>query len=132
MAHPGLHHTRRRKANKGAQAAVTKTMSTVEEDKAKTIAAIDVEGTNNGTDNPGENKDGGDGDGNSDGGAMLANESVCILLMQEYLGCSWQLARGGIHTRFGNRVCKVYGRSKSVTAILDAIITDKQARIVRF
>ena len=132
MAHPGLHHTRRRKANKGAQAVVTKTMSTVEEDKAKTIAAIDVEGTNNGTDNPGANKDGGDGDGNSDGGAMLTNESVCILLIQEYLGCSWQLARGGIHTRFGNRVCKVYGRSKSVTAILDAIITDKQARIARF
>jgi hypothetical protein len=30
------------------------------------------------------------------------------------------------------RVYKVYGSRKSVTAILDAIITDKQANIARF
>ena len=41
---------RRRKANKGAQAGATKTMATVEEDKAKTIAAIDVGRMNNGAD----------------------------------------------------------------------------------
>ena len=132
MVHPGLHHTRRRKANEGAQAAMTKPMATVEEDRTKTIAAIDIEGTNDGADDPDANKDGGDGDGGGDGGTMLANKSICILLTQEYLGCSWQLARGGIHNRFGNRVYEVYGRSKSVTAILDAIITDTQARIARF
>jgi len=43
---------RRRKANKGAQAAVTKMTATVEEDEAKTIAAIDVGCMNNGADDP--------------------------------------------------------------------------------
>jgi hypothetical protein len=62
---------RRRKANGGAQAAATKTTATVEEDKAKTIAAIDVGGMNNGADDPDANKDGFDGDGK--GVAMLAN-----------------------------------------------------------
>ena len=101
-----------------------------EQDKVKLISAIDVRGKNNNADDPDKkNKDGGDsdGDGDGDGGTMLANKSICILLTQEYLGCSWQLARGGIHNRFGNQVYEVYGRSKSVTAILDAIITDTQA-----
>ena len=64
---------RRRKANGGAQAAATKTTATatVEEDEAKTIAAIDVGGMNNGADDPDANKDGYGGDG--DGVAMLAN-----------------------------------------------------------
>jgi len=55
-----------RKANKGAHAAAMKTMATVEEDKAKTIATIDVGHMNNGADNPDANKDSydGDGDGN--------------------------------------------------------------------
>ena len=69
--------TRRRKANKGAHAAATKTMAAVEEDEAKTIAAIDVGRMNNGADDPDANKDGYDGDGNGDGDddgvAMLAN-----------------------------------------------------------
>ena len=39
---------RRRKANKGAKAAAMKTTATVEVDKAKTIAAIDVGCMNNG------------------------------------------------------------------------------------
>ena len=69
--------TRRRKANKGAHAAATKTTATVEEDEAKTIAAINVGHMNNGADNPDANKDGydgdGDGDGDNDGAAMLAN-----------------------------------------------------------
>jgi hypothetical protein len=43
-------------------------MATVEEDRAKTIAAIDIEGTNDGADDPDANKDGGDGDGGGDGG----------------------------------------------------------------
>ncbi len=64
---------------------------------------------------------------------MLANKLVCILLTQEFLGCSWQIEQGGIHSRFSNRwVHEVYGRRKSNTAILDAIITDKQANIARF
>jgi len=41
---------RRRKANRGAQAAATKTTATVEENEAKTIAAIDVGRMNNGAD----------------------------------------------------------------------------------
>ena len=41
--------------------------SSSEEDEAKTIAAIDVGGTNDGADNPDANKDGGNGDGDSDG-----------------------------------------------------------------
>jgi chemotaxis response regulator CheB len=41
---------RRRKVNKGAQAAATKTRATVEEDEAKTIAAINVGCMNNGAD----------------------------------------------------------------------------------
>jgi len=45
---------------------------TVEEDEAKTIAAIDVGGINNGAENPDANKDNYDGDG--DGVAMLAND----------------------------------------------------------
>jgi len=64
-----------RKANKGAHAAATKTTATVEEDEAKTIAAIDVGRMNNGADDPDANKDGydGDGDGDDDGIVMLAN-----------------------------------------------------------
>jgi hypothetical protein len=67
--------TGRRKANKGAHTAATKTTATVEEDEAKTIAAIDVERMNNGADDPDANKDGydGDGDGVDDCVAMLAN-----------------------------------------------------------
>ncbi len=67
--------TRRRKANKGAHAAAMKTTATVEEDEAKTIAAINIGRMNNGADNPDANKDGydGDGDGDDDGVAMLAN-----------------------------------------------------------
>ena len=59
----------------GAQAAGTKTMVKVEEDEAKTIAAINVRRMNNGADDPDTNKEGydGDGDGNGDGIAMLAN-----------------------------------------------------------
>ena len=59
----------------GAQAAVTKTMVKVEEDEAKTIAAINIRRMNNGADDPDTNKEGydGDGDGNGDGIAMLAN-----------------------------------------------------------
>jgi hypothetical protein len=66
--------TRRRKANKGAHAAATKTTATVEEDEAKTIAVIDVGRMNNGAD-PDANKDGydGNGDSNDDGIAMLVN-----------------------------------------------------------
>ena len=66
---------RRRKANKGAHAAATKTTAKVEEDEAKTIAAINVGRMNNGADDPDANKDGydGDGDGDDDGVAMLAN-----------------------------------------------------------
>jgi len=47
----------------------------VEEDEAKTIAAIDVGRMNNGADNPDANKYGydGDGDGNDDGVTMLVN-----------------------------------------------------------
>jgi hypothetical protein len=47
----------------------------VEEDEAKTIAAIDVGRMINGADDPDANKDGydGDGDSNNDGVAMLAN-----------------------------------------------------------
>ena len=47
----------------------------MEEDEAKTIAAIDVGRMNNGADDPDANKDGydGDGDGDDDGVAMLAN-----------------------------------------------------------
>jgi hypothetical protein len=98
--------TRRRKVNEGAQAVATKLMATVEEDEAKMIAAIDVEGMKDGADDPDANKHGSDGDGNGDGdgdgdndgngGGMLVNELVCILLMQEFLGCSWQIAQGGI------------------------------------
>jgi len=64
-----------RKANKGAHAAATKMTATVEEDEAKTIAAIDVGRMNNDADDPDANKDGydGDGDGNDNGVAMLAN-----------------------------------------------------------
>jgi hypothetical protein len=64
--------TRRRKANKGAHAAAMKTTATVEEDEAKTIAAIDVGRMNNGADDPDANKDGydGDGDDNDDGVAL--------------------------------------------------------------
>ena len=68
--------TTRRKANKGrAHAAATKTTATVEEDEAKTIAAINVGRMNNGADDPDANKDGydGDGDGDDNGVAMLAN-----------------------------------------------------------
>ena len=67
--------TRRRKANKGAHTAATKTTATVEEDEAKTIAAIDVGRMNNGADDPDTNKDSYDvdGDGNDNGVAMLAN-----------------------------------------------------------
>ena len=67
--------TRRRKANKGAHAAAMKTTATVEEDEAKTIAAINVGRMNNGADDPDANKDGydGDGDGDDNGVAMLAN-----------------------------------------------------------
>ena len=64
---------RRRKANKGAQVGVTKMTSTVEEDEAKTIAAIDVRRMNNGADNPETNKDGYDGDVDGNGVVMLAN-----------------------------------------------------------
>ena len=66
---------RRRKANKGAQAAVTKTTAKVEEDEAKMITMIDVRCMNNSADNPDTNKDGYDGDGEGDKGgvAMLAN-----------------------------------------------------------
>jgi len=48
---------------------------TVEEDEAKTIAAINVGCMNNGADGPDANKDGydGDGDGDDDGIAMLVN-----------------------------------------------------------
>jgi len=49
----------------------------VEEDEAKTIAAIGVGRMNNGADDPDANKDGydgdGDGDDDDDGDAMLAN-----------------------------------------------------------
>ena len=47
----------------------------MEEDWAKTIAAIDVGCMNNGADDPDAIKDGydGDGDGDDDGVAMLAN-----------------------------------------------------------
>jgi hypothetical protein len=47
----------------------------VEEDEAKTIAAINVGRMNNGADDPDANKDGydGDGDGDDNGVAMLAN-----------------------------------------------------------
>jgi hypothetical protein len=67
--------TRRRKANKGAHAAATKTTATVEEDEAKTFAAINVKCMDNGADDPDANKDGydSDGDGDDDGFAMLAN-----------------------------------------------------------
>ena len=63
------------KEDKGAHAAATKTMATVDENKAKTIATIDVGRMNNGADDPDANKDGydGDGDGDDDGVAMLAN-----------------------------------------------------------
>ena len=63
-------------ANKGAHAAATKTTATVEEDEAKTIATINVGRMKNGADDPDANKDGydhGDGDGDDDGIAMLAN-----------------------------------------------------------
>ena len=63
----------RMKANEGAQAAVTKTTATVEEDEAKTIAVMDISRMNNGADDPDANKDGYDGDGDDDGIAMLAN-----------------------------------------------------------
>ena len=74
---------RRRKVNGGAQAAATKTTATatVEEDEAKTIAAIDVGGMNNGADDPDANTDGhdcngdGDNDGDGNGVAMLANST---------------------------------------------------------
>jgi hypothetical protein len=68
--------TRRRKANKGAHAAATKTRTTVEEDEAKTIAVINVGCMINGADDPDANKDGYDGDGDDDDDddvAMLAN-----------------------------------------------------------
>ena len=49
----------------------------MDENEAKTIAAIDVGRMNNGADDPDANKDGYDGDGNGDGDddgvAMLAN-----------------------------------------------------------
>ena len=55
-------------------------MTTVEEDKdkAKTIAAIDVEDTNDGAGNPDANKDGGDsdGDGNGNGNSVNACERI--------------------------------------------------------
>ena len=65
--------TRRRKANKGAHAAATKTTATVEEDEAKTIAVIDFGHMNNGADDPDANKDGYDGEGNNYGVALFAN-----------------------------------------------------------
>jgi hypothetical protein len=67
--------TRRRKANKGAHAAATKTRTTVEEDEAKTIAVINVGHMNNGAYDPDANKDGydGDRDDDDDGVVMLAN-----------------------------------------------------------
>ena len=46
---------------------------TVEEDKANTIAAIDVRCMNNGADNPETNKYGYDGDSNGNSVVMLAN-----------------------------------------------------------
>ena len=66
---------RRRKANKGAHTAATKTMATVEEDEAKTFAVIDVVRMNNGADDPDAYKEGydGAGDGDDDGVVMLAN-----------------------------------------------------------
>ncbi len=47
----------------------------MEEDEAKTIAAINILRMNNGADDPDSNKDGydGDGDGDDNGVAMLAN-----------------------------------------------------------
>ena len=53
---------------------------TVEEDKAKTIATIDIGRMNNGADGPDANKDGydGDGDGDDDGVAMLANGTEVV------------------------------------------------------
>jgi len=53
--------------NEGAQAALTKTMATVEEEEAETIAAIDNGGTNDGAEDPDANKDGGEGNGDRDG-----------------------------------------------------------------
>ena len=64
---------RRRKANEGAQAAATKTMATVKEDKAKTIATINVRGMYNGADDPNANNDSYDSEGDGNGVAMLAN-----------------------------------------------------------
>ncbi len=57
-------------------------------------------------DSDGDGKDDGDGDGKGDsdgnGGAMLANELVCIHSTQEFLGCSWRISPYGIHNRFSN------------------------------
>ena len=91
----------------GTQAAVTKTTATVEEEEAKMIAAVDIGGMNNGTPNDQDaNKDGGFTAGNCDGdgddGAMLTNELVCILSMQEDLECSWQIARGQLEPSYNN------------------------------
>ena len=57
------------------------TTATVEEDEAKTIAAIDVGRMNNGADNPEANKDGYDGDGDSDDDAFR-----CLRMAQRWLG----------------------------------------------
>ena len=72
---------RRKKANEVSQAAAMKTTATVEEDEAKTIAAVDVRLMNNGADDPDANTDGhdgngdGDNDGDGNGVAMLANST---------------------------------------------------------
>ena len=50
-----------------------KTTATVKEDKAKTIATINVRGMNNGADDPNANNDSYDSEGDGNGVAMLAN-----------------------------------------------------------
>jgi len=44
----------------------------------------------------------------------------------------WDAVGKSFGVGYTPQVYEVYGRSKSVTAILDAIIKDKQAKIARF
>ena len=60
-------------------------------------------------------------------------KSLCLLTMQKFWNAICSLTTKGYTADTAiDKVYEVYGKSKSVTAILDAMIADKQARIERF
>ena len=60
-------------------------------------------------------------------------ELLCLLATQKNWNAICSLTTKGYTANTAiDKVYEVYGKSKSVTAILDAMIADKQARIERF